>query len=88
MKKYQAFKFQLQPTCEQEHQMRQFAGCCRFVWNKALELEKETYESTGKRLGLKKLSALLPVWKKEKETAFLADANAQTLVQSVRDLDR
>lgn len=23
--------------------MRRFAGCCRFLWNKALALEKETY---------------------------------------------
>ena len=31
--------------------MRRFAGCFRFVWNKALALEKENYEAHGSRIG-------------------------------------
>ena len=44
MERLQAYKFQLRPKAEQESLMRRFAGCCRFLWNKALALEKETYE--------------------------------------------
>lgn len=47
----QAYKFQLRPKAGQESLMRRFAGCCRFLWNKALALEKETYAADKKRLG-------------------------------------
>lgn len=61
----QAYKFQLRPKTGQESLMRRFAGCCRFVWNKALALEKETYENEGKRLGFSLLCKFLRDWKKE-----------------------
>ena len=51
MERLQAYKFQLRPKAGQESLMRRFAGCCRFLWNKALVLEKETYEKEGKRWG-------------------------------------
>jgi putative transposase len=84
----QAYKFQLRPKFEQEMKMRQFAGCCRFVWNKALALEKETYEATGKRNGYNTLAGLLRDWKKDEATAFLSDAHSQILQQTLKDLDR
>ena len=40
MKILQAYKFQLQPKAEQIQQMKQFTGCCRFVWNHGLATEK------------------------------------------------
>ena len=48
MERLQAYKFQLRPKAGQESLMRRFAGCCRFLWNRALALEKATYESEGK----------------------------------------
>ncbi|MDR3362877.1 MAG: helix-turn-helix domain-containing protein [Desulfovibrio sp.] len=39
MERLQAYKFQLRPKAGHETQMRRFAGCCRFLWNKALALE-------------------------------------------------
>ena len=68
--------------------MRRFAGCCRFVWNKALALEKDTYDKTKKRLGYYVLARKLTKWKKEDETSFLSEANAQILQQVLKDLDR
>ncbi|MEJ9852242.1 helix-turn-helix domain-containing protein [Escherichia coli] len=44
MKRLQAFKFALMPDGQQERQMRRFVGSCRFVFNKALALQKERYE--------------------------------------------
>ncbi len=38
MKIKKAFKFRLRPTPEQSQKMYEFAGCTRFVWNKALGL--------------------------------------------------
>lgn len=68
--------------------MRRFAGCCRFVWNKALALEKETYENEGKRLGRFLLCEALRDWKKENATSFLSEAHSQILQQTLKDLDR
>lgn len=84
----QGFKFRLKPKHQQIAKMIQFAGCCRFVWNKALAFEKENYEETGKRLGYNKLAGLLVEWKKDKATAFLKDAHSQILQQVVRNLDK
>lgn len=83
----QGFKFRLKPKHPQIVKMRQFAGCCRFVWNKALAVEKENYTETGKRLGYNKLAGLLVDWKKDPETAFLKEVHSQILQQSLKDLD-
>lgn len=88
MERLQAYKFQLRPKVGQESLMRRFAGCCRFVWNKALVLEKQTYEADGKRLCYYALAGKLKDWKKEEETAFLSEAPSQILQQALKDLDR
>ena len=36
MKRLQAYKFELMPDGEQTRAMRQYAGCCRVFYNKAL----------------------------------------------------
>jgi transposase len=63
----QAFKFELQPNGEQLRNLRQFAGSCRFVYNKGLALNLERCEKKEKRLGYAGLCALLPNWKMEHE---------------------
>jgi putative transposase len=84
----QAYKYQLRPKAEQESYMRRFSGCCRFLWNKALALEKEKYKIEGKHLGYKKLAGMLTSWKKEENTSFLAKAHSQILQQTLKDLDK
>ncbi len=51
MQRLQAYKYELMPTGEQQRDMRRFAGSCRFVFNKALALQKEHYEQGKKKLG-------------------------------------
>ena len=51
MQRLQAFKFELRPNGEQQRNMRRFAGSCRFVFNKALALQKERYGRGEKKLG-------------------------------------
>jgi putative transposase len=84
----QAYKYQFQLKSEQESKMRQFAGCCRFAWNKALALEKEAYTSTGKRTGYYKLANFLRIWKQAEDTVFLKTVHSQILQQTLKDLDR
>ena len=71
MERLQAYKFQLRPKAGQESLMRRFAGCCRFLWNKALALEKETYEKEGKRLGFSLLCEALGTGKRKTTHLFL-----------------
>jgi putative transposase len=82
----QAFKFELGPNGEQLRNLRQFAGSCRFVYNKALALNVERCEKKEKRLGYAGLCALLPNWKMEHE--FLSAVPAQALQQSLKNLER
>ena len=51
MQRLQAFKCELMPTGEQQRQMRRFAQACRFVFNKALALQKERHERGDKKPG-------------------------------------
>ncbi len=86
MLRLQAFKFELRPNGEQLRNLRQFAGSCRFVYNKAFALNVERYEKKEKRLGYAGLCALLPNWKMEHE--FLSAVPAQALQQSLKNLER
>jgi putative transposase len=88
MQRQQAFKYELQPNGEREHQMRRFAGSCRFVFNKALALQQERYERGEKKLGYAGLCKLLTEWRNSPETAWLSDAPVHPLQQSLKDLER
>ena len=57
---------------------------CRFLWNKALALEKDAYEANGKRLGYYELAGKLKDWKKEDDTSFLSEAHSQILQQVLK----
>ena len=88
MQRLQAFKYELMPTGEQQRQMRRFAGSCRFVFNKALALQKERYERGEKKLGYAGLCKELTAWRNGAETPWLADAPVHPLQQALKDLER
>jgi putative transposase len=86
MLRKQGYRFEARPNGEQLRHLRRFAGACRFVYNKALALNKERYEEKEKHLGYARTCALLPSWKTE--FAWLSDVPAQALQQSLKDLER
>ena len=88
MQRLQAFKYELMPTCEQERNMRRFAGSCRFVFNRALALQKERYEQGEEKLGYAGLCKLLTEWRNGPETPWLVDAPVHPLQQTLKDLER
>ncbi len=88
MQRLQAFKYELMPTCEQERNMRRFAGSCRFVFNRALALQKERYEQGEEKLGYAGLCKRLTEWRNGPETPWLADAPVHPLQQTLKDLER
>ena len=51
MQRLQAYQYELTPNGEQRRNMRRFAGSCRFVFNKALALQKENHEAGNKFIG-------------------------------------
>ena len=49
MQRIQAFKYELRPDGQQARQMARFAGSCRFVYNKALAMQKANHEAGGRQ---------------------------------------
>ncbi|MBP0623438.1 RNA-guided endonuclease InsQ/TnpB family protein [Cupriavidus consociatus] len=88
MQRLQAFKYELVPTGEQQHDMRRFAGACRFVFNKALALQKENYEAGGKFIGYVAMAKRLTEWRNGADTPWLKDAPVHPLQHALKDLER
>lgn len=81
------YKFRLKLQNGEEQSLKQFAGCCRFVWNKALAVQDEFFQDEDTKLLPKtKLINLLSDWKKKH--SFLQQPHSQILQQSLIDLDR
>ena len=87
MKRLQAWKFELKLSGAQQRDMRRFAGSCRFVFNKALALQKERYAQGEKKLGYAELCRQLTAWRNAPETAWLSDAPVHPLQQALKDLE-
>jgi len=81
-----AYRFRLRPSKAQESLFRKFAGCRRFVWNKALEIQKKRLDREEKAFGYSRLCTVLLDWKQEHP--FLAEPPSQALQQVLMDLDR
>jgi len=88
MKRLQAYKYELKPNGEQQRTMRRFAGSCRFVFNKALAMQKALYEQGEKKQGYAGLCKALTAWRNAEDTAWLAGAPVHPLQQSLKDLER
>lgn len=82
------FKYRIYPNACQREQIARTLGCCRFVYNRALDVKKSAYTKTGKTVSWAELSRMLPVWKRDPETSWLAQVDSMALQQSIRDLDR
>jgi hypothetical protein len=51
MQRLQAFQYELMASGDQQRDMLRFAGACRFVFNKALALQKESHAAGNKFIG-------------------------------------
>ena len=88
MKRRQAFRFETRPKGWQRQRLRRFAGACRFLFNRALALQKERYQQGHKRLSYADLCRLLTLWRHAPETSWLAEAPVHPLQQTLKDLER
>ncbi|WP_372399759.1 transposase [Azospirillum sp. HJ39] len=85
MRVIEAHRFRLYPTPVQEEFFRRTAGCCRVVWNLALE-QRQTYGRRGRSISFKAQAAELKDLRREVE--WLAEAPSHCLQQTLRDLDK
>lgn len=88
MKRLQAYKYELKPNGQQLRDMRQFSGACRFVFNKALALQKTNHEAGNKFIGYVAMAKLLTAWRKSTDTGWLSLAPVHPLQHALKDLER
>jgi putative transposase len=67
--------------------MRQFAGACRFVYNKALTVQRENHEDGGKFIGKFAMKKPFTSWRNSADTPWLADSPRHPCDESILDLD-
>jgi len=76
------------PTAKQQWAMRCFAGARRFVFNKALALQKERHAQGGQYIGYVAMARLLTLWRHSEETPWLKEAPVHPLQHALKDLER
>ena len=88
MERLQAYKFELRADGAQRRLMRRVAGSCRYVYNRALALQRERYERGQKKLGYAGLCKELTAWRNDPATRWLADAPVHPLQQALKNLEQ
>lgn len=80
------YRFRLYPNKAQTKLLAKHFGCARFVYNYFLNQRKEQYRLTGKSDNYYAQNKTLTELKKQEETAWLKEVNAQSLQYSLRCL--
>lgn len=81
-----AYKYRIYPTEEQKVLLAKTFGCCRFVYNWALNLKIEAYRQEKKSIGNIELTNRMKSELKA-EHEWLGEVNSQALQSSLRNLD-
>jgi len=84
---YRAYKYRIYPKKEQEVLINKHIGCCRWLYNYALDKKTKAYKLDKTRLSRFDLSAELPKLKKDKDTEWLKEVNSQALQMSLKNMD-
>ncbi len=74
---YRAYQVRLYPTQEQATLLDKHFGCCRWIYNKMIEINEKKYKRAGKRLSAYDMRSYLPKLKKQHK--WLAEVNADAL---------
>ena len=81
-----AIKTRIYPNVEQQYQIVNTFGCCRFVWNQLLNMQIERYHNGGKFVSEFGMNYLIKCLKQE--YPFLKKAESTSLQHVSRDLNR
>jgi len=83
-----AFRFRLNASEEQRAVFSQTAGCCRFIWNSALALQKQRLRRGGKLLNYSELCRELTAARNSEGLEFLREVHSKPQQQTLKDLCR
>lgn len=86
--KLKSYKYRIYPTEKQKILIEKHFGCCRWIYNYALEKNIKSYQETRKHLSKFIISADLKLLKTKEETKWLSEVNSQSLQTSLENLDK
>ena len=84
---HKSYKFKIAPDNEQKELLAKHFGATRFVFNRYLNIRKETYLEEKKSLNYYDNANDLTVLKKDEQFVWLKEINSQSLQSSLRNLD-
>jgi len=82
---FKSFKYRLYPTNVQKELIAKHIGCCRFVYNLALETKTMVY--AGNKINLSPFDLMNQLPELKKECTWLKEVNSQSLQQSITNMD-
>lgn len=85
--KYRAYKYRLYPNKQQEVLLAKHFGCCRFIYNYALDKKIKAYQKDKTNLSRFDIQADLPKMKKSEEYHWLSEVNSLSLQTALANLD-
>ena len=81
-----AYRYRFYPTPEQAEQLSQTFGCVRYVYNRALAERHRAWTQEQRRVTHAETDRMLTGWKRDPETAWLAEPSKGPLQASLRNL--
>ncbi len=84
----QGYHYRLKTTPALRRSLAQYAGACRFVWNKVLALNEGRYLAGAPRLTYYEAAWLLTQWRHSEEYGWMAQVSIHALQHCLRDLER
>lgn len=85
--KYKAYKYRIYPTKRQEVLIAKHLGCCRFLYNYALDKKVKAYQKDKTNISRYQIQAELPMMKKSDEYHWLSEVNSLSLQAALANLD-
>ena len=83
---FKGIKVRAYPTKDQMILINKTLGCCRLVYNKALEAREQAFEEQHP-INYNATSAMLTEWKRMDSYSYLKEPDSVALQQSLKDLD-
>ena len=87
MKVVKGFKIRIYPNKAQKYLMEKTFGCCRYVYNRFLDVRKASWQERKESVSYSKTSAMLTVLKKDDEHIWLNEVDSMALQESLKNLD-
>jgi len=81
------YKYRLYPNKAQQILLEKHFGATRWIFNYGLEQKIKSYQKDKSQLSCFQIANRLPKLKKQEETKWLKEINAQSLQMSLRNLD-